>query len=169
MAEIEIIQGDITTLKVDAIVNAANAALCGGGGVDGAIHRAAGNKLLVQCRTLDGCDTGFAKITPGYNLPAKYIIHTVGPVWYNGDKNEAQLLASCYRESLSLAAVHHCQSVAFPAISCGAYRFPIVQACEIAVNEIKTFLQSQTSVDRVIFVCFDTKLENALKRALKNS
>ncbi|WDD97222.1 O-acetyl-ADP-ribose deacetylase [Thalassomonas actiniarum] len=162
MNKIEILQADITTLEVDAIVNAANGSLCGGGGVDGAIHRAAGKDLLAQCRTLGGCDTGFAKITPGYHLPAKFIIHAVGPVWYGGAKNEEQLLASCYRESLRIAAEHQLTSIAFPAISCGAYRFPIPRACEIAYGEVQKFLQSQSSIKKVIFACFDAKLENAL-------
>lgn len=162
MNEIEILQVDITTLEVDVIVNAANGSLCGGGGVDGAIHRAAGKELLAECRTLGGCDTGFAKITSGYHLPAKFIIHAVGPVWYGGDKNEQQLLASCYRESLRIAAEHQLTSIAFPAISCGAYRFPIPKACEIAYREVKKFLQADSSINKVIFACFDAKLENAL-------
>ncbi|WDE07406.1 O-acetyl-ADP-ribose deacetylase [Thalassomonas viridans] len=165
MSEIEILQADITTLKVDAIVNAANGSLCGGGGVDGAIHRAAGKDLLAECRTLGGCDTGFAKITGGYNLPAKFVIHAVGPVWYGGHKNEEQLLASCYRECLRIAAEHQLSSIAFPAISCGAYRFPIPRACEIAYREVRTFLQQDSSISKVIFACFDAKLENALLQA----
>ncbi|WDE09991.1 O-acetyl-ADP-ribose deacetylase [Thalassomonas haliotis] len=162
MNKIAILQADITTLEVDAIVNAANGSLCGGGGVDGAIHRAAGKDLLAQCRTLGGCDTGFAKITSGYNLAAKFIIHTVGPVWYGGHKNEERLLASCYRECLRIAGEHQLSSIAFPAISCGAYRFPVPRACEIAYGEVQQFLQSDSSINKVIFACFDRKLENAL-------
>jgi len=173
MHAIEILQADITTLKVDAIVNAANGSLCGGGGVDGAIHRAAGKELLAECRTLGGCDTGFAKITRGYNLPAKYIIHAVGPVWYGGHKDEEKLLASCYRECLRIAAEHELTSIAFPAISCGAYRFPIPRACEIAFAEVNTFMQTKPCIEKVLFACFDGKLERALQeasnKALKNS
>src|SRR5438105_451757 len=133
---IEIAQGDITKLKVDAIVNAANETLLGGGGVDGAIHRAAGPELLDECRGLDGCATGEAKITKGYKLPAKYVIHTVGPVWHGGKHKEDDLLASCYRSSLALAAQHSIRTIAFPAISTGAYRFPIERAARIALAEI---------------------------------
>lgn len=166
--EIEIIQGDITKLKVDAIVNAANVSLCGGGGVDGAIHRVAGKDLLAECRTLGGCNTGFAKITKGYNLPAKYIIHAVGPVWYGGHKNEEELLASCYRECLKIAVDYEIQSIAFPAISCGSYRFPIDKACDIAINEVASFLDKNSVEIKVIFVCFDEKLEKAFKKVITN-
>ena len=152
---IEIEKGDITKLKVDAIVNAANSSLLGGGGVDGAIHRAAGPKLLEECRTLNGCPTGEAKITRGYNLPAKYVIHTVGPVWSGGNHNEETLLANCYRNSLHLAVENKIKSIAFPAISTGVYHFPIEQATKIAVKETKEFLEKNKFIQKVIFVCFD--------------
>lgn len=170
MQKIKIMVIDITTLAVDAIVNAANQSLCGGGGVDGAIHRGAGPELLALCRTLGGCQTGLAKITPGFNLPAKQIIHTVGPVWYGGDKNEAELLASCYRESFALALANGCQTIAFPAISCGAYRFPIKQACSIAVEQTRLFLAEKNGEDNtegsIIFACFDAKMAEVYQRLL---
>lgn len=158
---IEILQTDITTLQVDAIVNAANKALCGGGGVDGAIHRAAGPELLAECRTLKGCETGHAKITKGYALPSKYIIHAVGPVWYGGHKNEEALLASCYREVLSIASAHNITSIAFPAISCGAYKFPIEKACDIAITETLHHI-ADTPINHVIFTYFERKIGKAL-------
>lgn len=147
------IKADITTLEVDAIVNAANSSLLGGGGVDGAIHRAAGSELLHACRLLHGCKTGQAKITPGFQLPAKYVIHTVGPVWRGGDNNEAELLASCYLESLKLAEANQCQSIAFPAISCGVYGYPLAGAVEVACETVAK--HAQEYVQDIIFCCFD--------------
>lgn len=166
---VQIQRNDITCLEVDAIVNAANSALTGGGGVDGAIHRAAGSELTNYCRTLGGCKTGFAKITPGFNLPCKYVIHTVGPVWYGGHKNEEQLLASCYKESLTVAKLHNIKSIAFPAISCGAYRFPLRRACQITIKEVSSFLQDTNYNLTVYFAYFDQKAANELTRQLKQS
>jgi len=163
--KVDILQTDITQLKVDAIVNAANNAMCGGGGVDGAIHRAAGEKLLAECRTLKGCKTGYAKLTNGYGLPARFIIHAVGPVWYGGHKNEEALLASCYRECIKISNDHEFISLAFPAISCGAYKFPIPRACEIAVDEVMRS-RADTTLQRVIFACFDSKVEKSLKKMI---
>lgn len=153
----ELLQGDITRLEVDAIVNAANRSLLGGGGVDGAIHRAAGPQLLAECRTLGGCETGQAKITAGYRLPARHVIHTVGPV-YRHRPDDPQLLAACYRNSLELAVAHGLQTVAFPAISCGVYGYPPQEACPIAVDTVKAFLQQDDTLEKVLFVVFDDKL-----------
>jgi O-acetyl-ADP-ribose deacetylase (regulator of RNase III) len=151
---IEIVEGDITTQRVDAIVNAANSTLLGGSGVDGAIHRAAGPGLLEECRTLGGCPTGEARITGGYRLPAKWIIHTVGPVWRGGERGEDDLLAGCYRNSFALAEQHGVRSIAFPAISTGVYAFPIKRATRIALAETRRFLEHNDSVRKVLFVCF---------------
>ncbi len=154
LEQVEIIQGDITRLEVEAIVNAANEKLLGGGGVDGAIHRAAGPELLKACRELDGCPTGEAKITKGYNLPARYVIHTVGPVWQGGGSNENNLLASCYRNSLQLAVDHNLRSIAFPSISTGVYRFPIKLASRIALRVIFDFVETEEAAPRVVMTCF---------------
>ncbi len=152
---IELIQGDITQLKVDAIVNAANSSLLGGGGVDGAIHHAAGPQLLEECRNLNGCRTGEAKITKGYLLPAKHIIHTVGPVWHGGNANEEQLLATCYRNALEVATKNKLETVAFPAISTGIYRFPKEKAAQIAMENSIQFLEKEPSIKKIFFVVFD--------------
>ena len=165
MAAIEIIQTDITQLKVDAIVNAANNSLLGGGGVDGAIHRAAGPELLIECKTLNGCETGQAKITRGYKLPADYVIHTVGPVWYGGDRNESALLASCYRECMRLGGEYNMQTIAFPAISCGVYSYPVEQAAACAVNTIQECIRDYAELQRVYLVCFGVAILTAYNEA----
>ncbi|NEU73189.1 O-acetyl-ADP-ribose deacetylase [Hassallia byssoidea VB512170] len=167
MTQIEVVQGDITQLKVDAIVNAANSSLLGGGGVDGAIHRAAGRELLEECRKLGGCETGEAKITKGYNLPAKWVIHTVGPVWEGGNYGEDELLASCYRQSLALAEEYKISAIAFPAISTGVYRFPLERASKIAVSEVNKFLESDRLLKQVIFVCFGQTAYDSYLKAMQ--
>ena len=158
MTEIEVLKGDITKLEVDAIVNAANTGLLGGGGVDGAIHRAAGPELLEECRTLNGCKTGQSKITKGYNLPAKYVIHTVGPVWHGGNNNEKELLKSCYTMALNLAKENGIKSIAFPAISCGVYRFPLENACQIATDTVRYFVDKNKGLDKVVFIDINEKV-----------
>jgi O-acetyl-ADP-ribose deacetylase (regulator of RNase III) len=165
---IAILKADITKLEVDAIVNAANNSLLGGGGVDGAIHDAAGPELLDECRQLGGCETGQTKITKGYRLPAKYVLHTVGPIWNGGSHNEPELLASCYRTCFALARQHKLRTLAFPAISCGVYRFPIDQAVEIAFRETVKALHENRTIDNVIFTCFDSDVYAAYQREIKN-
>ena len=162
-----VVEGDITQQGVDAIVNAANKSLLGGGGVDGAIHRAAGPELLTECRTLNGCATGDAKITKGYNLIAKWVIHTVGPIWRGGNQGENELLANCYRRSLELAGEKGIRTIAFPAISTGKYRFPLESATRIAVTQVKNFLEQETSIKQVVFVCFGRNSYDCYQRIVK--
>jgi len=162
--KIQTVRGDITALDLDAIVNAANTTLLGGGGVDGAIHRAAGPELLAECRTLGGCKAGKAKITRGYKLPARFIIHTVGPVWSGGGRGEAEVLAGCYRNSLQLAVENGIKTIAFPAISCGAYRFPVSEAAQIAVETTRKFLANNDKIDKVIFVVMNDEILEAYRR-----
>ncbi len=164
---LQVIQGDITRQYVDAIVNAANCSLLGGGGVDGAIHRAAGPGLLAECRTLNGCETGKAKITKGYRLQAKYVIHTPGPVWRGGSRGEEELLRSCYRSCLELASENGCGTVDFPSISTGVYRFPLDKASRIAINTIAEYLSTHPEIERVRMVCFDPNTAGYYKRALE--
>ncbi len=165
---IEIVAGDIVRMEVDAIVNAANSSLLGGGGVDGAIHRAAGPRLLEECRALGGCPTGEAKITRGYDLPARYVIHTVGPIWHGGDQGEEKLLANCYRNSLHLALEKNVKTIAFPSISTGAYRFPIEEAARIAVQEVRNFLAAHPEM-RVSLVCFSENDLAQYRHALRET
>jgi O-acetyl-ADP-ribose deacetylase (regulator of RNase III) len=167
MNRVELTRGDITRMAVDAIVNAANNGLLGGGGVDGAIHRAAGPDLLAECRALGGCPTGEARITRGYRLPARFVIHTVGPVWRGGQHGEAELLRACYRASLRLAVEHGLATIAFPAISCGVYGYPIEQAAETALSAIGQFLQGEPRLEKVSLVCFDDAVYTAYSDRLR--
>ncbi len=165
-SRLEVVAGDITTLKVDAIVNAANTTLLGGGGVDGAIHRAAGSELLAECRKLGGCDPGEAKLTPGCKLPARFVIHTVGPVWAGGDRGEAGILARCYRNSLQVAAENAIKTIAFPAISCGAYGYPIEEAARIAVETTRDFLSQTDQIEKAFFVVASREILESYRRFL---
>lgn len=166
MKRLSIVKGDIVKAKTDAIVNAANTSLLGGGGVDGAIHRAAGPELLAECETLNGCRTGEAKITKGYKLKAKYVIHTPGPIWRGGKWGEEEFLANCYKNCLALAKENGVKSIAFPSISTGVYRFPVDQAAKIAVGEILNFLKKDDSMEQIILVCFDDRTKEAYLDAL---
>ncbi|MFL6292067.1 MAG: O-acetyl-ADP-ribose deacetylase [Thermoanaerobaculia bacterium] len=167
LSRMELLKGDITRVAVDAIVNAANSSLLGGGGVDGAIHRAAGPELLEECRLLGGCKTGQAKITKGYRLPARHVIHTVGPVWRGGGQGEPELLASCYRSSLALAVGNQVRTIAFPAISCGIFGYPPYLAAKTTVTETSRFLDAEPSIEKVVFVCFSREVHEAYKQALQ--
>ncbi|MDA3813965.1 MAG: O-acetyl-ADP-ribose deacetylase [Candidatus Cloacimonetes bacterium] len=168
MDHVQVIKGDITKIKVGAIVNAANTTLLGGGGVDGAIHNAAGEELLRECRKLGGCATGKAKITKGFNLPAKYVIHTVGPVWHGGKTKEDDLLISCYKSSLELARHNGIKSIAFSAISCGVYRFPIERAARIAITEVRKYMKEYPAIKKVIFVCFNDEIFQAYQKIMND-
>jgi O-acetyl-ADP-ribose deacetylase (regulator of RNase III) len=165
-SKIEIVRGDITKLDVDAIVNAANTTLLGGGGVDGAIHRAAGPELVAECRTLGGCEPGEAKLTHGYRLPARFVIHTVGPIWRGGKRGEAQILTNCYRNSLQLAVENEIKTIAFSAISCGAYGYPIEEAAQIALKTTREFLALSDQIEKVIFVVWGEDVYDAYRRLL---
>jgi O-acetyl-ADP-ribose deacetylase len=165
--KISIVRGDITTLEVDAVVNAANTTLLGGGGVDGAIHYAAGPELLEECRRLNGCPTGEARITRGYRLPARWVIHTVGPVWKGGTRNEAALLAACYENSLKLAVEKNLKSIAFPAISTGAYAFPLKEATEIAIREVRRFTEESQALQEIVFCCYSGEDFATYRRVMK--
>jgi O-acetyl-ADP-ribose deacetylase len=167
-ARLELYQGSITDLNVDVIVNAANTSLLGGGGVDGAIHRAAGPGLLDECRALGGCATGEAKITKGYNLKAKFIIHTVGPVWRGGNRGEEELLAICYRRSLELATEYKLKSIAFPAISTGAYGYPLEEAARVSTDSVTNWFHGDSTLEKVIFVCYDDRAFSTYKRLLRD-
>jgi O-acetyl-ADP-ribose deacetylase len=165
-AKIDVVRGDITTLEPDAIVNAANTTLLGGGGVDGAIHRAAGPELIAECRTLGGCKPGDAKLTRGYRLPARFVIHTVGPTWRGGKHGEPETLANCYRNSLQLAVENGIKTIAFPAISCGAYGYPVEEAAQIAVKTTRDYLAAEDKIDKVIFVLWSEDIYEAYRRLL---